>query len=196
MVPIRQPARFRRARIRRCAAAVALPLVLALAAGVPTAAAKSHLWRFTEVFSTADGSIQFIEMFVFNPAGTGETQFAGRPLTSNTNTYLFPSNLADENTAQRWVLIATQSFADLPGAPTPDYILPANFFDPIGDQLRYRATIDQITIAPGALPLDGVRSLMRDGAGLLSTGLNNPTNFAGETHRVFAGGAVFVDGFE
>lgn len=183
--------------IHGSAIAWSLPIALALAAGLAgSAMAKSHLWRFTEVFSTADGSVQFVEMKVFDPAGIGETQFAGKPLTSNANTYLFPSNLPDENTAQRWVLIATQSFADLPGAPTPDYILPPNFFDPTGDQLRYRATVDQITIAAGALPQDGVRSLMKDASGALSTGLNDPTNFAGDTNRVFAGGAVFVDGFE
>jgi hypothetical protein len=152
-------------------------LVLCLFAvlGAPPASAKSHLWKFTEVFSNADGSVQFIEMFVFDPAGTAETQLKNFPLSSNANVFVFPNNLPNENTFQRWILIATPAFAALPGVPVPDYIIPASFFDPAGDELRYRTMLDILPLAPGALPVDGIHSLMRDG----TTEINSPTNFAG-----------------
>jgi hypothetical protein len=57
------------------------------------ASAKSHLWKFTEIFSNQDGSIQFIEMFVFDPAGRGEWFTRNKELASDANTYVFPNNL-------------------------------------------------------------------------------------------------------
>lgn len=160
---------------------VSLTLVLATS----SASAKSHLWRFTEIFSNAQGNIQFIEMFVFDPAGTAETQFIGRPLTSNANTFIFPNDLPNENTFERWVLISTQDFANLPGAPAPDYILPAQFFDPAGDEIRYRNTID-IFPFPAGVPTNGTDALLRD----LSTATNSPTNFAGDSGSVSVAPAV------
>lgn len=152
-----------------------LALFFAAAVLPQPALAKSHLWKFTEVFSNADGSVQFIEMFVFDPAGTAEIQLAGFPLTSNGNTFIFPNNLPNQNTFHTWILIATPAFASLPGAPTPDYVIPANFFDPSGDELRYRTALDIFPLPPGALPTDGITSRLRNG----STAVNSPTNFAG-----------------
>jgi hypothetical protein len=152
-------------------------LALCFAAAVlpQPALAKSHLWKFTEVFSNADGSVQFIEMFVFDPAGTAEIQLAGFPLTSNENTFIFPNNLPNQNTFHTWILIATPAFAALPGAPAPDYVIPAGFFDPQGDELRYRTALDILPLPPGAVPTDGLTSYLRNG----STAPNSPTNFAG-----------------
>ncbi len=152
-------------------------LVLLLVALPQSALAKAHLWRFTEVFSNADGSVQFIEMFVFDPAGVAEWQLDNMLLESSANSWRFPNDLPQENTFQRWMLIATPAFADLPGAPTPDYVVPAGFFDPAGDELRYRTAIDALELPPGAVPVDGVHAYLRDG----STAANTPTNFAGET---------------
>jgi hypothetical protein len=137
--------------------------------------AKSHLWKFTEVFSNADGSVQFIEMFVFDPAGTAEIQLSGFPLESNANTFVFPNDLPNQNTFHTWILIATPAFATLPGAPAPDYVIPPGFFDPAGDELRYRTTRDILPLPAGAVPIDGIQSYLRDG----STAVNSPTNFAG-----------------
>jgi len=50
--------------------------------------------------------------------------------------YTFPSNLTPP-TGLKHLLLATQSFADLPGAPTPDFIIPPNFFSPAGDTLKW-----------------------------------------------------------
>jgi hypothetical protein len=151
-------------------------LVLLLAFAPERAFAKAHLWKFTEVFSNADGSVQFIEMFVFDPAGTGEWFFRGHKIESNGVVYTFPNNLpTDENTFQRWVLLATPAYAAIPGAPTPDFVIPAGFFDPAGDELRYRTALDILVLPPGSLPVDGIHSRLRDG----TIAINSPINFAG-----------------
>ena len=143
--------------------------------------AKSHLWDTLRVFSNEAGNIQFIDMFVSDPAGTGEHFFQGKTLTSDTNMFIFPGNLPTEMpTFQTWVLIATQDYKDLPGAPAPDFIIPPNFFDPAGDELRYRNTIDIFAIPPGAMPTDGIHMLERD----LSTPINEGINFAGDQGTV------------
>jgi hypothetical protein len=155
-------------------------LLLALL-GHGDAQAKAHLWDMLRVFSNEDGNVQFIDMFVSDPAGTGEYFLLNKTLTSNASEYVFPNNLAnDKSTFQTWVLIATQDYADLPGAPTPDYIIPPQFFDPAGDELHYRNTVDVFTIPPGAMPTDGVRMLERD----LSTPVNLGTNYAGDDGTV------------
>ena len=137
--------------------------------------AKSHLWKFDEVFSNADGTVQFIEMFVFDPAGTAEIRLKNFPLQSTTQTFIFPNDLPNRNTFHTWILIATPAFATLPGAPVPDYVIPPHFFNPAGDELRYRTTLDILPLPAGALPLDGLRSYLRGG----TTDVNSPTNFAG-----------------
>jgi hypothetical protein len=152
----------------------------------PVAAlAKAHLWRFDEIFSNADGSIQFIEM-VECCGSSEETNMDTVSMSSDTNTYDFPNDLVGD-TAFQWILIATQSFAELPGAPTPDYIMPPHFFDPDGDTLRYRVH-DTVAIPPGALPTNGVDSIDRN----LVVQKNNPQNFAGESGSVIAHAAVPV----
>ena len=172
--------------LHRNFAKIACTVVLASRTVAGNAQAKSHLWDMLRVFSNEQGNIQFIGMFVSDPAGTGEHLFGGRPLTSstNSNTFIFPNDLPlGGSTFQTWVLIATQDYANLPGAPTPDYIIPANFFDPNGDELRYRNTIDIFTIPAGVMPTDGTGMLLRD----LSTPVNVGTNFAGESGTVAAG---------
>ena len=168
-------------RLTACAAMLAALLV-------PGAVqAKSHLWDTLVVFSNAAGNVQFINMFVSHPAGTAEYEFQGQRLTSTANIFIFPSNLpTDRSTFQTWVLIATQDYADVPNAPTPDYIIPPGFFDPAGDELRYRNTIDIFPIPAGAMPTNGVHSLERDG----STPINVGINFAGEAGTVVLGEAV------
>jgi hypothetical protein len=153
--------------------------------------AKNHLWRFTEVFSNASGSIQFIEMQECCGADE-ETEMAATSITSNTGTYNFANNLSGP-TGHRWLLVATQGFAHLPGAPVPDYIMPDRFFNPASDTLRYRGVTDMIQFAPGAgaLPTDGIDSIQRDlQTGTTTVGVNNPINFAGQVGSVNAAAAV------
>jgi hypothetical protein len=161
-----------------------LAALLLLAIALPCHA-KNHLWKFTEFFSNHDGTIQFIEMQECCGSDV-ETQMSNpnAALESNAHIFHFPNDLVGP-TAHRWILIATQSFADLPGAPTPDYIIPERFFDENGDTLRYRFGTDIVVLQPGALPLGGTHSIDRDlTSGALTRIVNNPINFAGETGSV------------
>ncbi len=161
-----------------------LALVLVLTAVLAGAAhAKSHLWKFKEVFSNADGTIQYIEMEILDPEGTGEWVTNTQELTSNTSTFTVPGNLPDENTYLRSMLFGTAEFAALPGAPTPDWIIPANFFDPSGDELRWRDWRDVYAFTSGQVPIDGIHALQRSDG---SQPVNTPTNFAGATGTVNA----------
>lgn len=154
-------------------------LALALLLLPDPARGKAHLWRFTEFFSNHDGSVQFIEM-VECCGSSEEVRLSQWFIASDSQQYDFPTNL-EGDTAHRWLLIATQAFADLPGAPTPDYIIPENFFDPAGDTLRYRM-VDTVTIPPDTMPTNGIDSVDRD----MNVQTNDPTNFAGESGSVNA----------
>jgi serralysin len=139
------------------------------------ASAFFHIWRFTEFFSNADGSVQFIEMF---STSSGENFAEGAQIrsTSTGKVFTFPNNLTG-STANKRLLIATPGFAMLQGAVTPDFTLPsANFFNPASDTVSLASgfTIDSRTFT--ALPTDGVTS-RHFPANTLAT--NSPTNFAG-----------------
>jgi hypothetical protein len=170
---------LRRPKLLHWAACLAM---LTLFAAPSPVAAKAHLWDMLRVYSNEAGNVQFIDMFVSDPAGTAEHLFQGHLLTSNANSFVFPSNIfpTNKSTFLTWVLIATQDYADLAGAPTPDFIIPPNFFDPAGDELHYRTLIDVFVIPLGAMPTDGVLMLERD----LSTPVNEGINFAGDSATV------------
>ena len=131
-----------------------------------------HLWDINEVFSNAGGDIQFIEMI--NPTGAnGEGKLAGNTFTTTLKTFPFLNDLVGQTGFKKF-LMATPGFAAVSGNPTPDYIIPANFFDNInGDTLDF-AGFDVFTFAAGELPDNGTDSLNRD----LTTGPASPTNFA------------------
>jgi len=134
-----------------------------------------HLYKINELYSSSDGSIQFVEMAVGNAGG--QSFWSGVSLTSMrsgvTNSFTFPGNLASSNTANTTVLIATQAFADL-GLATPEFIVPAGFLFTSGGTLNFGG-VDSVTYA--ALPGDGVSSLTRAGVQASAT----PKNFAGVT---------------
>ncbi len=148
-------------------------------AGAP-AMAGSHSWDVGEIFSNADGTIQFIELK--NGPLAGEIFLAGLTLTSTTNTFTFPSNLVGPTT-NKDLLLATAGFAALPGAPPPDHIIVDNFFSTSGDTLTYHV-YDTISFTPGQLPTNGCHSLNRY-LGSLVSGTNSPRNYAGATGTVF-----------
>jgi Ca2+-binding RTX toxin-like protein len=137
-----------------------------------------HLWTISEVYSNADGSIQFIELFTTSP---GETLIAGHTITFTPTGggpagYVVPGNLSS-STANKSLLFATQGFADL-GIVTPDFIIPSGFLSAGGGTLNLFDGVDSLTFA--VLPTDGTSSL--NGSGV--AGVNSPTNFAGATGTV------------
>ena len=147
--------------------------------------AGSHLWIINEVFSNADGTIQFIEMKECCGAD-GETFLQNKWVDSDATTsqYIFSTNLVGP-TGNKHLLLATAGFAALPGAPTPDHIISDNFVGMNGDTIRYwMYTGDAVmTIGESELPLDGTTSLNVGG----TTGVNSPTNYAGQSGSVVAG---------
>jgi hypothetical protein len=156
-------------------------LVLLAFAAAPVHA-HFHLWNFTEVFSNADGSVQFIELFTTAP---DEFDADGEFLKSSTKTYTFPVDLPGTTTNKQFI-VATAAFAALPGAVTPDYVIPDNFFDPVSDTLRLCRNnclggnlYDTRTFTN--LPNDGVTSLNYPS---VTQATNTPTNFAGASGSV------------
>jgi hypothetical protein len=150
-----------------------IAIVLGLAAA--NAHAVFHLWSLNELYSNADGTVQFVEL----RALAGGQQFvAGQTLSASsggtTHTFPFPSDLPGD-TGGKTMLIATQGFAAL-NIVTPDYVVPNGFFFRNGGTVNF-ANVDVWN--HGALPTDN-RSLMRDG----STPVNSPRNFFGQTGTV------------
>ena len=161
--------------------------LIALTAAALTCAPASaffHLWRFTEFFSNADGSVQFIEL---QALANGENFSQNGTISSNSTgkVFTFPTNLTG-STLNKRLLVATPNFASLPGAVTPDFTLPStNFFDPAGDTLTLFLSfqIDSKTFT--SVPTDGVMSRHYNAStGATSLGSNSPTNFAGSSGSV------------
>lgn len=153
--------------------------LMAISAFTPTAYGGAHTWDVVEVFSNADGTIQFVELREMNNTAN-ESSLNGLQVTSqNTgNAFTFPANLV-RPTSNKRILLATAGFAALPCAPTPDHIITDNFFAIAGDTVRYHI---YDTWVFGAVPTDGVNSLNRVGG----SAPNTPTNYDGETGSVNA----------
>ncbi|MBP6057450.1 MAG: calcium-binding protein [Nitrosomonas sp.] len=138
-----------------------------------------HFFHINEVYSNSDGSVQFIEF-----VGDADAQhiWAGHSITSSngasTNTYPISTNLPSAATNGKSVLVATQGFANL-GIVAPDYIIPNGFLFATNSTISFPGMVGG-TLTYTQLPVDGKLSLNRDG----STGINSPTNYAGNTGTV------------
>ncbi len=145
-------------------------------------------WRINEVYSNADGTIQFVEFLEIN-GQNGQGNFSSKPLKTyiqgaSPNDYLdiywFSEDLST-STANRHALLATSGFESLDGAVVPDFIMPDNFID-LSQVVRINlADIHTIEFDVGDIPTDGVNSYLPDGP---SVGANSPTNFAGEVGSI------------
>lgn len=161
-------------------------------AGVQTAHACAHQWRFNELFTNATGTVQFIEMQ--ECCGfTGEI-FVGNKwiLARHTNHKFTLTHSLSGNTGHRYLLLATQTFANIPGAPAPDFIIPNGFLPVNGDTLEWWM-YPNATRSYTPLPQDGTTSLLvgpgPDGISgtaddINQTATNSPTNFAGTTGSI------------
>jgi hypothetical protein len=142
----------------------------------PPAMSGSHTWVINEIYSNADGTLQFVEMWT---SFQNEWAIGGKSVHTDADTSdIFPFNLPMNSTSNKHLLLATAGFAVLPGAPTPDLTIPSNFFNINGDTIQwhvYAASI--LSFGPGDLPTDGIQSLNEDG----TTGSATPTNFADAT---------------
>ena len=154
----------------RAAVLAASALLLASSA---TVEASFHLWKMTEIYSNADGTVQFLEFAV---PFDGEQFVAGHTLSSTvggtTRTFTFPDNLP-QGTFNKTFLIGTEGFAAL-GLVAPDFVVQNGFFSAGGGTANF-SDLDVWNYP--ALPTSGGKSLSRDGA----TATNSPMNFAGQT---------------
>jgi hypothetical protein len=172
---------------RRLGSAI-LMLALSFAAN-----ATYHLFRITQVYSNADGTVQYVLL----TATSGGQQFiTGKNIKSTqgsvTRTYTFTKDLPADtammnsggsdgyggyyggSTSYRTFLIATQGFASL-GLVTPDYIVPDGFLFTSNGTINYADSSDMMSYS--SLPTDGVTAMNRGG----STTTNTPQNFNGIT---------------
>jgi hypothetical protein len=134
-------------------------------------------WRFSEFYSNADGSVQFIEL---ESQGADEGQASGAQIRSLSTgmTLTLTQNLSG-STLNKKLLLATAGFGSLPGSVPPDFPsipLPANFFNPSGDtvSLLHHATIDSRTFP--FVPTDGIKSRHYPSD---TKATNSPTNLGG-----------------
>jgi len=150
-------------------------LAILLIASAP-ASATFQSFRIEQVYSNADGTIQFVVLRETQGLAGGQ-DWSGRALTVTrpgvARTFTFPADLPGSATAGRRVLVATQGLAAL-GAVAPDYVVPNGFLPADGGILDF-AGADQVTFA--ALPADGASAFDRAG----NTVPNLATNFAGDT---------------
>lgn len=154
-----------------------------------------HLWEIREIYSSADGSVQFIEL---HTEAEGQTQLSSQTLlrfteagTGNVLEFFFPFDLSG-STAGRSLLIGSVSYALLSGVPEPDYVLPDNFLSFAGGTLEIVGG-DVLAYGAGQLPGDGTHSLVDLNAGgdpLLGVEVNSPTNFSGESGSIEAGSEI------
>ena len=150
--------------------------VAALAALLaPLAGASFHTFAIDQVYSNADGTVQFVVLREI--AGFGGQQFLqGHVFTAQhgsvLKTFTFDHDLASSATAGKRALIASQGFAAL-GVVTPDYVVPNGFLPTDGGTLNY-AGVDSLVFP--SLPTDGINALMRDG----TVAPNVARNFAGQ----------------
>jgi hypothetical protein len=164
--------------------ALAAVVVFTLAAPSP-ARASHHLWRLSQIYSNASGSVQFIELELQMPFEDGENSVGGVQISSSTNTITLPADLPGLPTSTHpWVLLATSNFAGLHGGVTPDYVIPANFFPTGGGTINYALGTDTWTY--GAVPTDGENALHKSGA-TVTTSANSPENFNNQSGQVFTG---------
>ena len=166
-----------------------------LAALAFPASATFHLWYVNEIYSNADGSVQYIE---FKAAAAGQQYLKDHVLRSSSGstskTYTFPSDLPGDSSEMgdpggygyggygmmdvtyKSFLVATQGFAALNIVP-PDYVVPNGFLFPAGGTLSVEVGGDSFTY--GALPTNSM-AMMRD----RSMVTPSPVNFFGMSGTV------------
>jgi serralysin len=173
--------------------ATGLALFLSFGGAKPSANAAFHLWQVKEVFTNADGSVQFVEMFDSSP---GETSVGGFSLTAssdgNIKTFTFPSDLSHATPGS--LLLATTGFGSLPGGVTPDFTFDQGgvsgmFFNPSAANLTFvfDGSNDSIGFTGALLPKNGINSLTDTnlyGPKNLVSGVNSPTNLNGTSGSV------------
>lgn len=148
--------------------------------------AAFHLFQISQLFSNADGTVQYVVM----TALSGGQQFIrAHTIVSSQGgiqrSYTFPTDLPGDTatgggSVLKSFLIGTQGFAAL-NIVRPDYIVPDNFLF-TGSALVNWAGGSDLFPHP-ALPTTGGQALSRNG----TIAVGSPINFLGETARMPTG---------
>jgi hypothetical protein len=162
----------------KCSTLITAIAISVLSASLHPAQASFHEWNINEIYTNADGTVQFVELFTtFNSQQFTDGLTIRASQGANTNDFVFPDN-TPAPTGNHHLLIATTGFASLPGAVTPDFTLPDGFlFSPDGTVNFIGADSRTYT----SLPTDGVLSIHYPGE---NTDTNSPTNYAGQSGSV------------
>jgi len=164
-------------------------LLVVLAVVSPAAGASFESWTIDEVYSNADGTVQYVVLHETQGADAAHT-LTGQTLKATHNgvakTYTFGFDLPGTTTAGRRVLIATQAMAALQ-LVKPDYLMPERFVPTDQGAIEYAGGISVLRYA--SLPTDGVGAIFANA----TTGPNIATNFAGQTASVPAGTITVVE---
>ncbi len=153
--------------------------------GASSATGGSY-WGLNEVFSTANGSVQFVEL-VTSPASP---QTLGSYLLVNERgqEFAFPMGNYPGGNGNHTFLLATSNFGSLPGAVQPDVEwLPSGFLSPGGGLLHlqlygarndgsYGGMFDTGFLSWSQLYVNGVSSYGTSGR----EPMNSPQNYAGQ----------------
>jgi hypothetical protein len=151
-------------------------VVLATALTVNHAQAIFHLWNIREVYTDANGSRQFIELFT--GAGSQNSVLNQQIRVTDgmtTHTFTLTNNLSG-STANKALLIGTASITNF-GSPKPNFIMPDNFLFAGGGTITFFGANSG---AYTALPTDGIMS--RTWAA--GNAVNSPQNYEGQTGSI------------
>jgi serralysin len=137
-----------------------------------------HDWTINEIYSNADGTVQFIELAC---SAAGETFLGGERIScsqgNQTNIFTFPDDLTG-STVDKKLLLATPGFGSLPGGIPPDFVIPTNFLFVSTGRVNY-AGLDILTYTN--LPTNGTASLRRSSNRFVIATNNSPENFSSQT---------------
>lgn len=167
-------------------------VVAAVLAPASVASAGHHQWIISELFSNADGTVQFVEL-----VGTANNEQFIDGFTVNTlgpegailTSVPIGPNLPNGATLGAYLLIGTAHYASLAaqqGAPAPDRVLPDNFLEIAADRVRY-AGIGATDRVYANIPTGGIDSIDYENP---SGTVNTPENFAGATGSIDASPAA------
>ncbi len=164
-----------------------LCLIAALSIMPGSARASFHLYAIQEIFTNADGSVQFIELF---------TTFANQQFLGG-HTITFQSGVNTLNTTplaqlpgssqNKSFLVGTANLGTLYGV-TPDFVIPANFFAAGPDNfINFAEGTDRVNLS--LLPANGTSSINGQIGNSTPTSISvnsfaTPTNFAGQTATI------------
>jgi serralysin len=142
-------------------------------------------WTIAEIYSSADGSVQFIELSTHPAAGglLGAGYQFNSQNSSATQSHSYATGVSQfSGGGFQYLLFATSGFTQLPGAITPDYIIPNNFLFSSSGNLNVQTISGQFgsSLIYSALPTDGLNGLNASGSVVPATAIN----YAGQIFAV------------